>query len=401
MAFQTHKPSFRNAPFRVKGAGDDVGRRVTLHEYPLRDTPYAEDMGRKRREFSLDGYVVGQDYAAQRDALIAAIEAPGAGTLVHPYRGAMQVVVTACRVTESTDAGGMAVFAITFSEAGENLNPAASVDTPARVVAKAQAARAAAADAFAKTFSVSGQPAFVADAAGGWLTEALSGMDDAARFIQGLEPGLFAEYLLDGQRLAGGLAALMGAPADLAARMSSRMGALLGLAATPATAYQRLQSLFDFGRDGGGRAWSAPVNPATPARRQQAANQAAVAALTRQAAVITAAETSSAMDFDSFDDAATVRGALATALDAEAETADDATYMALTSLRAAVVADIGSRGADLARVVRVTLPATLPALVVAHRIYGNAARDAEIVARNRVRHPGFVPGGQQMEVLTA
>mgnify|MGYP000977712715 CR=1 FL=1 len=40
-------------------------------------------------------------------------------------------------------------------------------------------------------------------------------------------------------------------------------------------------------------------------------------------------------------------------------------------------------------------PASVPALVAAHRLYGDAGRDAEIVGRNRIRHPGRVPGGHQ------
>jgi prophage DNA circulation protein len=48
----------------------------------------------------------------------------------------------------------------------------------------------------------------------------------------------------------------------------------------------------------------------------------------------------------------------------------------------------------------VRFSATLPALVVAHRVYGDATRADEIVSRNRVRHPGFVPGGIALEVAT-
>jgi len=42
----------------------------------------------------------------------------------------------------------------------------------------------------------------------------------------------------------------------------------------------------------------------------------------------------------------------------------------------------------------------MPAIVLAYRLYGDAERADEIVARNRVRHPGFVPGGQPLEVLS-
>jgi prophage DNA circulation protein len=34
---------------------------------------------------------------------------------------------------------------------------------------------------------------------------------------------------------------------------------------------------------------------------------------------------------------------------------------------------------------------TVSALVLAHALYGDALRSGEIVERNRVRHPGFVP----------
>jgi len=37
---------------------------------------------------------------------------------------------------------------------------------------------------------------------------------------------------------------------------------------------------------------------------------------------------------------------------------------------------------------------------VAHRLYGDALAADGIVARNRIRHPGFVTGGQALEVLT-
>ncbi|WP_431355959.1 DNA circularization N-terminal domain-containing protein, partial [Algimonas porphyrae] len=46
---QLEKASFRGVPFHVSRSGGEVGRRVQLTEYPLRDRPYAEDLGRKAR----------------------------------------------------------------------------------------------------------------------------------------------------------------------------------------------------------------------------------------------------------------------------------------------------------------------------------------------------------------
>jgi prophage DNA circulation protein len=74
-------------------------------------------------------------------------------------------------------------------------------------------------------------------------------------------------------------------------------------------------------------------------------------------------------------------------------------HQALADLRAAVVRDINERAAELARVVSFVPAATVPALVVAYRLYGAADLDAQIVSRNRIAHPGFVTGGVALEVL--
>ncbi len=64
------KGSFRGIPFFVDSSSAGFGRRNVLHEYPLRDTPYAEDLGRAQKEFTVEATVIGDDYLRKRDALI-------------------------------------------------------------------------------------------------------------------------------------------------------------------------------------------------------------------------------------------------------------------------------------------------------------------------------------------
>ena len=42
---------------------------------------------------------------------------------------------------------------------------------------------------------------------------------------------------------------------------------------------------------------------------------------------------------------------------------------------------------------------TLPALVITHTLYGNVDKEQDVIARNRIQHPGFTPGGEVLEVL--
>ena len=124
--------SFRGAPFRVEShSAEAAGRRAAVHEYPGRDVPYAEDLGRRASEHRIQGYVLGPDYDRARDRLVAACAAPGPGRLVHPYLGELDALCTGCTVSERSGEGGVARVTLTLVEAGEARYPAATADTGA------------------------------------------------------------------------------------------------------------------------------------------------------------------------------------------------------------------------------------------------------------------------------
>ena len=103
---------YRGAVFYTERSDRRGGRRLALHEYPARDIPFAEDLGRRARRFELDLFVLGDDYMAARDALLTALEAEGPATLQHPYYGACRASVEQYRVNESTANGGLATFSV-------------------------------------------------------------------------------------------------------------------------------------------------------------------------------------------------------------------------------------------------------------------------------------------------
>ena len=127
--------SFRGVPFKVPGHEASYGRRGPLNEYPERDLPFFDDMGRRARQYQIEAYVLGDDYMAQRDALIGACEQKGPGTLVHFYLGSKTVVCIEAHLQESVDEGRMARFRLLFVEAGEAAYPSAQLDTRATVAA--------------------------------------------------------------------------------------------------------------------------------------------------------------------------------------------------------------------------------------------------------------------------
>jgi prophage DNA circulation protein len=138
------RASYRGAPFHVEQAAGIGGRRDAVFEFAKRDDPYTEDMGRRARRVVITGYVLGDDYEAQRTELIRALEAEGAGMLVHPSWGSLRANCNGFTVIENRQKGGMATFEMNFVEAGVLSLPVAT-DTAAVVRKGADAAAAAAA----------------------------------------------------------------------------------------------------------------------------------------------------------------------------------------------------------------------------------------------------------------
>lgn len=382
--------SFRGARFEVDDVEASGGRRVVLHEYPLRDTPYSEDLGRRAREFSVRGYIVQgrtYDYASARADLLKALEAYGAGELVHPWHGEVRVVVDDYRLRETTEQGGLLELDIRFREAGQLTNPAAATDTAQSVTTAATSVRQALKDSFLSTFA----PALDE------LDKLATALDDAV--------GLALEYLsLPQSLMAAGLAwaqSLLATPAALFDALSGFFGGLLGN-----------------GNEGTAVPSASGTAARTPSRAVIAADSDALERLLGGSAVITspaervlrdtvaqvvvveAAASTAHTDYTTADDALTDRDAVVESLDAIEPVAGDSVFQCLAGLRRAVVTDLTTRGAELPRVRSVTLPGTVPALVAAYRIHADAARAAEIVSRNRIRHPGRVPGGIPLEVLS-
>lgn len=157
--------SFKGAPFFVDQQGQSSGRRTVLHEYPKRDLPYAEDMGRAAYRYQMTGYLIQYpmsdngkrpngmwcDYSLNRDYLRRKLDSIGPGVLVDPYNpdlshlpdylnGVLTFMCERYTCQESRERGGYAAFEMTFVEAGAVANVQQKVDSASQVQTVADAA---------------------------------------------------------------------------------------------------------------------------------------------------------------------------------------------------------------------------------------------------------------------
>ncbi len=371
---------FRNVPFHVDESERSGGRRTAKHEFPLRDEPYVEDLGRTSRDFRVNGYVLGDDYLARRNALIAALETAGPGELVHPYHGSVRVICEHFTVSESSRDGGIARFSIAFVQtAAQPLFPSAVPDGSARVRASVVVARRAAAAEFSRKF----QPGALLDSASDALRAATLRVNNVlATIASGPQQQAAMQRRID--NLLASVTTLVGKPGDLLAEIEDLFGSLSGDAAERSYAF-----------DAGGR-----PPETTPARRQERANFDALRELIKRFAVLRAAELAPVVAHPSYDEAIAARDSITAKLDEQMEAAGDESYGALVQLRADLVKAVPAEGANLARLLSIMPATTVPSLVLAHQLYGDVSMESSLVARNRLRHPGFVVGGRTIEALS-
>ena len=377
--------SFRGAAFKTDSAVNEGGRRLAVHEYPERDTPFVEDMGRKVKRWSFSAYVIGPDYMSDRDALEAALDQAGPGTLVHPYRGTFQVAIESYRRSETAEEGGKCAFEITYIESGSNTYPAPSADTASGVLSAADANSAGAATSFGKRYRWSGMPDYV-------IGSASDALRDIAAAVSGLGRSSPTATAAD---LTSALLDLHDNAPDIA--RSDTIPDVVGTVlmfyrqsqSDPAVAQAGLKSLGDF------TATPPAIYVPTANRATEIGNLQAIGDLVQALAVTEQAKATLAQTYASYDDAVAARNGMSedleTVITAAGDRGDDDMYGAASDLKTAVVVDLTARGASLARIVYRSFNRPMNTLVLAQRLYQDSSRNLEIAARNPTPHPGFLP----------
>lgn len=343
--------SWRGITFETESTSTEVGQRLVVHEYPLRDTPYTEPLGRAADRFALTAYVVGPNYDLDRDKILAAARRGDVGTLNHPELGALEVHLEKAAVTERDTERRRATLQLSFVEAGLSVFPVAAPDAAAVASARGAAAVAAAAGATARAEQT-------------LATQPIWSRSDYARFVEEHSARLAKATRID----LGVATDVRGVIGDL-----DDFYQLLTLAASvPAAVFADLEN-----------AWSAVVRAA----------ENAWSADVRVRAIARAADVVLATSWDTYDQAEGVTGELVGTLDAELERSEDQLVIEyLVDLRASVLAALQETAVSAADETTLGVREPTPAHVLAYRLYADPTRDAEMVVRNGLRDPGFAWG---------
>lgn len=455
----TGKGSFRNVPFLIyKEQRERGGRNIVKREYPLRESGGADDLGPKLPAFTFTVIVEGDDAQAQRKSLRDALYAPGAGELIHPDYGTLNVLIDNFESRYNVSEQRVVEFTINATPQANDTAPDAQKDTATALTTKAG----------------NGLNSIFNTLAGGWavVSDNLHDLQAMADTVSGKIDALentvssvgimqdISNFAASFSAMKGNITALITSPLRMAQQFAGVFSGLIALPSLPslsllcdkkrnqsggtytgASPAGSLSTPDEAVRSQGGtqlyQALSAfhdtlvtqdrqrDLNSLTPAAQ---ANIRLIQSVMQSAVVLAQVQTAASLLTIAVAQAATPAGTGATtdtpitvsllqsaadvqavshmlgqSLDAQVLAFSGQGYtrtaLALREARLALVEDLTTRGVQLPGVSSVAVRTTEPALVTLYRATGNSVQWQRFVRRNGVVHPLFIPGGSVVEVI--
>lgn len=449
----TGKGSFRGVPFLIEDEqGQNGGRRIVTHEYPLRNDGLTEDLGKRMRNYSVSCLVIGDDHIAQAEALVDALEADGPGTLKHPYFGSIEVEVDDYRLRHSTTYQRVTRFDINFVPAQENNAPEITEDTAYSVLQEYETVLDRLADEFADSIgNVSGfinsmvdNPLFrLADTTTGFISTVFEGvantvsglteMKDKALSIKNnlygllLTPKVLAKELQALTRL--NVKSVVNAQRQFVQHIVITDSIDTALSNLTSGKLEITKSTLDemvaaktnnvnetdilsrqFSNLHEQEVFDALMNKTTFLLKRLVLSTLAVEygkaisdAVTESVAQKSVTEDTVAGLIESKADVkryiADVDAQLENVILDNADAEQWTSYQALEAYRLTLLKDLRVRGERLANASEITLKDTYPAVSLEYRHTGNAKSWKRLALRNGISHPLFCLGGTTIEVL--
>lgn len=453
----TGKGSFRNIPFLIyKEQRERGGRHIVKREYPLRESGGADDLGPKLPAFTFTVIVQGDDAQAQRKALRDALYAPGAGELVHPDYGTLNVLIDNFESRYNVSEQRVVEFTITAVPQANDTAPDAQQDTAAALTQKTGSGLNSVFNTLADGWSVVSDNLHDLQVMMDTVSEKIDALENTVSSVGILQD--ISAFAASFTAMKGNITSLITSPLRMAQQFAGVFSGLIALPSVPAMSllrnhtgttpsgslavpdealrsqggtqlYQSLSAFYDTLTTQDARRSLTGLTPATQSniRLLQSVMQSAVVLAQAQTAgslltiavaqagvpapvPLSGSGTGAGVDasapvslLQSAGDVRAVSHALGQSLDAQVLAFSGQgftrTALALREARLALVEDLTTRGVHLPGTSSVMVRTTEPALVTLYRATGNSVQWKRFVRRNNVIHPLFVPGGQVLEVI--
>jgi hypothetical protein len=406
--------SFRGVPFHFDRVGHSYGRRYAMHQYPGRDQPWAEPLGRAQRTWTISAYHIGDDFPSARERLRQACEDNAEpGSLILPIVGRVEAVCTDFSFDDTRIVGRHSAISLTFAESGTRQFPVGIEDTWSLIGAAANAFGDAERGTFLGTGSQAGfyvgspsnLPISLSSDARSFSFAATTLASAATVNVLGFADSLDAlrlpshdyeqaplvaaiallreqaqHLVYDAPRLFDAVDAAFGAYTDAMPAENVFLG-MLALAST----YEAQQAPLVLSQ----------LPSSSELRAAETRNALLFQGLVRRLALRETGFAMPGIDLDNTERAETIRDQIFAAFVAESDLAadagDDPAFAAMTELAHRLLDDLDHRAAQLPSLAPYRTGRSLNAITLAYRLYADAGRNLDLVERVGAFTPAFMP----------
>lgn len=377
--------SYRSAKFYMDSHSLTFGRRKVVHEFPGRDDAEVEDLGMLDDRFSMNVYILADDYFNDRDTFVQEIKEHKNGLLVHPYAGSYQVQILSASYSETWDEGRMVRFKIEAIQDADQDVTIQILDTKTNLLEKRKTMLEAINEFFEEVYTVTEAPYAV-------FNEIVAGIDSGIEVIDTAKQSV-------------------NSAAGYQAELSRILGRVEYLALNGSDLAKDIQSLISFGIDIAD-VFIEPIEALTSntgSRKQfsemtSIANQYNTAIdlddpisisnnMYLQNAIANMSGLLATVEYESIEDAENIQAILFPFLDAlELDPSLSSELKgAVRDVREAIFFDTERRTDGLGTTYTYNIQdQSLPSLVIANAIYGSIDNEQNIINRNTIESPMFI-----------
>lgn len=393
---ELRQASFRGFEFFVDSSQVAGGRRAVQHQFPNRETPFTEDMGRAARSYQIEGHIIGDDYLDAKRRLFEVFEKKGPGELIHPYYGSVMVQVSDLNVSESNKDGAIATFSCTFLERGDNRFPKGTNDKGSILAQNVDNALTQIKSDFDDNFSITGLPDFAIQSARNLISKAQELFNSATKSQADLAEGV-AELSFATRNLVAETNDLLQSPQKLSQRLLDSFSLMEDAISGNKQKKKAYSAFYDFFGDD-------DVPDTTPTRQQEASNKKVFENFMRRAAAVKSTEPAIVAEYASLTEAHEARQEISDVLESqireiEVENPNTELYQAMFDVNASTVDALPDPDADIPSIINYTPVSDTASLLLAYDLNESMDYEQDIIDRNSIRHPGFIPAKQELEVI--
>lgn len=382
--------SFKGIPFKVQNHNLAGGRRKIIDVFPGRDSVNIQDLGKLNPGFNINAYVIGDDYFTDRNALIDVLNEGSPGVLIHPYFGRITVEVVTFEISETYDEGRLARFSISFVKEGTAKFAQEKIVPSLNVRNIRQRLFSTVNDTFLSVYSLARKPFSAIFAAQETLQVGITTINNAKKLYSNI-PAFVHEVnktlemvetlITDGAELSTSLLRLITfglIPESGDEEVSDREARSLFFSLRNTLDDAKLMQYSDKSEDPAG----------------------AIDDLIINYTIATLGGLITNINFSSVREARSYVNEIFWIIDilkADPFITEEK-YNLFADFKVSLFSTLEEKLGDLARITTVNKSSPLPALVLSYELYGTIDKEQDIIDRNSVEHPGFLPSNTDLEV---